>query len=66
MAIADQFESLIVAATLKIVGELRVDRGWELIGGSGDFFGDGLEFCEMRDGVAMIELAVGDEVDARL
>ena len=66
MAIADQRESLIVAATLQIVGELRIDWGWEMIGGSGDFFGDGLEFCEMRDGVSVIEFAVGDEVDARL
>jgi len=25
-----------------------------------------VEFCEMRDGVAVIEFAVGDEVDTRL
>jgi hypothetical protein len=66
LAIADHRESLIVTRTLEIVGELRIDRGGELIGGSDDFFGDGLEFCEMGDGVAVIEFAVGDEVDTRL
>ena len=48
------------------MGAWRIARGGEWIGGSDDFFGNGLEFCEMGDGVAVIEFAVGDEVDTRL
>ena len=54
-------ERLVVAATLEVMRELRVDRGRQFFLQGGDFLGSGAQFFEMCGGIARVERTIRDD-----
>ena len=60
----EKSERLVVAATVEVMREMRIDGQGELRLERRDSPGGGAEFFQMRSGIARVEIAVGDDGDA--